>query len=81
MSHWKPVDTRPVVPGCAGGAMTHPDFGRSVNPISTMGDRLCPTSYYWHTQIFRLSDGPGHQRKRLLVSLFDRKKPPDTTIM
>ena len=26
---------RPVVPGCAGCAMAHPDFGRSVNPIST----------------------------------------------
>ena len=29
-----------------------PDFGRSVNPISTRGDRLCPP------QIFRPSDGP-----------------------
>ena len=26
---------RGVVPGGAGGAMAHPDFGRSVNPIST----------------------------------------------
>ena len=33
---------RPVVPGGAGGAMAPPDFGRSVNPISTMGGRLCP---------------------------------------
>ena len=33
---------RPVVPECAGCAMAHPDFGRSVNPISTRGDRLCP---------------------------------------
>ena len=49
---------RPVVPGCAGCAMAHPDFGRSVNPISTRGDRLCPPNYYWHTQIFRPSDGP-----------------------
>ena len=32
-----------VVPG---GAMAHPDFGRSVNPISTRGDRLCPPNYY-----------------------------------
>ena len=38
-------------PGC-------PDFGSSVNPISTRGDRLCPPNYYWHTQIFRPSDGP-----------------------
>ena len=29
--------SRPVVPGCAGCAMEHPDFGRSVNPISTRG--------------------------------------------
>ena len=28
---------RPVDPGCAGCAMAHPDFGRSVNPISTRG--------------------------------------------
>ena len=46
---------RPVVPG----PMVHPDFGRSVNPISTRGDRLCPLNYYWHTRIFRPSDSPG----------------------
>ena len=50
---------RPVVPGCAGCAMAHPDFGRSVNPISTRGDRLCPPNYYWHTRIFRPSKSPG----------------------
>ena len=38
--------SRPVVSGCAGCAMAHPDFGRSVNPISTRGDRLCPPNYY-----------------------------------
>ena len=38
----KDSNTRPVVPGCAGCAMAHPNFGRSVNPISTRGDRLCP---------------------------------------
>jgi hypothetical protein len=32
---------RPVVPGGAGGAMAPPIFGRSVNPISTKGGRLC----------------------------------------
>ena len=31
---------RGVVPGGAA-----PDFGRSVNPISTRGDRLCPPNY------------------------------------
>ena len=50
--------SRPVVPGCAGCAMAHPEFGKSVNPISTRGNRLCPPNYYWHTQIFRPSDGP-----------------------
>ena len=49
---------KPVVPGCAGCAMAHPDFDRSVGPISTKGDRLCPPNYYWHTQMFRPSDGP-----------------------
>jgi hypothetical protein len=36
--------SRGVVPGVAraGIAMAAPDFGRSVNPISTMGGRLCP---------------------------------------
>ena len=56
------LSIRPVVPGCAGCAMAHPDFGRSVNPISTSGDRLCPTNYYWHTRIFRPSDGPVYER-------------------
>ena len=35
---------RPVVPEGAGLAMAPPDFGRSVNPISTKGGRLCPPS-------------------------------------
>ena len=52
------VVCRPVVPRCAGCAMAHPDFGRSVNPISTRDHRLCPPNYYWHTEIFRPSDGP-----------------------
>ena len=49
---------RSVVPGGARGAMAYPDFGRSVNPISSRGDRLCPPNYYWHTQIFKPSDSP-----------------------
>ena len=52
---------RPVVPGCAGCAMAHPDFGRLFNTISTRGDRLCPHNYYWHPRIFRPSDGPAIQ--------------------
>ena len=47
--NWKktpqPLQFRPVVPGCAGCAIAHPDFGRSVNPISTRWDRLCPPNY------------------------------------
>ena len=46
------------VPGCAVCAMAHPDFVRSVHHISTRGNRLCPPNYYWHTRIFRPSDGP-----------------------
>ena len=38
--------------------VAHPDFGRSVNPISTRKDKLCPPNNYWHTRIFRPSDGP-----------------------
>ena len=48
LDKWKPYrprampvltafQTRGVVPGGAVGAMTPPDFGRSVNPISTRG--------------------------------------------
>ena len=49
--------SRPVVPGCA---VAHPDFGRSVNPISTGGTDYAhlitagtpgfsdlPTALYW----------------------------------
>ena len=50
--------SRVVVPGGAGGAMEPPDFGRLVSPISTRRDRLCPANYYWHSRIFRSSDGP-----------------------
>ena len=34
---------RGVVSGGAGGAMAHPDIGRSVNPISTRGGQIMPT--------------------------------------
>ena len=33
---------RPAVPGGAGDSIAPPDFGRSVNPISTKGGKLCP---------------------------------------
>ena len=46
---------RGVVRGSAGCAMAHPDFGRSVNPISTRGDRLCTPNYYWHQNYCELS--------------------------
>ena len=62
---------RPVDPGCA---MAHPDFGRSVNPISTRGDRLCPPNYYWHTRIFRPSDGPGAYLTPIYSRSSERKK-------
>ena len=41
------INVRPVVPGCAGCAIAHPDFGR-----------LGPPNYYRHTRIFEPSDGP-----------------------
>ena len=47
--------------------MAHPDFGRSVNPISIKGDRLCPPNNYWHTRIFRLSDGPEMENRIILA--------------
>ena len=45
-------------PGVPGVPWHTQIFGRSVNPISTMGNRLCPPIYYWHTRIFRPSNGP-----------------------
>ena len=62
----------PVVPGCAGCAMAHPDFGRSINPISTRRDKLCPPNYYRHTQIFRPSDGPATYLPSLAVSTLQK---------
>ena len=49
------VHSRGVVPGGAGGAMAPPDIGRSVNPISTKGGRLCPPN---DTGTPRFSDLP-----------------------
>ena len=46
---------RVVVPGGAGGAMAPPNFGRSVNPISTKGGRLCPP---YNTGTPEFSDPP-----------------------
>ena len=51
--------------GADGGAMAPPDFGRSVNPISTRGVRLYPPNYHWHPRIFRSSDGPEVMRNLL----------------
>ena len=36
--------TRGVVSGGAGGAMAPQDLGRSFNPISTRGDRVCSSN-------------------------------------
>ena len=38
------IHCRGVVPGGVGGVMALPDFGRSLNPISTSRGRLCPPS-------------------------------------
>ena len=42
MTHHHHTYYRGVVPGGTGGAMAPPDFGRSVNPISTKGGKSCP---------------------------------------
>jgi hypothetical protein len=49
---------RPVGAEGTGGAMAPPDFGRSVNPISTGGQIMSTTSLP-APQIFRPSYGPG----------------------
>ena len=55
------ISSRPVVPGGAGGAMAPPDFGRSVNPISTKGGRLFPPN---NTGTPGISDLPTAQHIR-----------------
>ena len=48
------LESRGFVPGGAQGAMAPPDFGWSVNPISTRGTEYAHLiTYYWHPQIFR----------------------------
>ena len=42
---------RDVEDGWTGWTISHPGFGRSVNPISTRGGRLCSPHYYLPTQI------------------------------
>ena len=44
------TNSRPVVPGCAGCAMAHPDFGRSEGAAGSGG----APHYYVPPQIFRL---------------------------
>ena len=46
----------------AEGALAPPVFGRTVNPISTRGSRLCPPQYYEPPRIFRPCDGPARQQ-------------------
>ena len=47
-----------VVPGSAGGGMAPPDFGRSVNPISTMETDYAHLITTGTPRFFRPSDGP-----------------------
>ena len=42
---------RGVGDGWAGWAIAHRGFGRSVNPVSTRGCRLCPPHYWLPTQL------------------------------
>ena len=42
MSTARIANRRPVDPEGVEGVMATTDFGRSVNPISTKGGRLCP---------------------------------------
>ena len=35
-----------------------PEFGRSVNPIETMGGRVCPSQYYQSPPRFKMLSTP-----------------------
>ena len=69
--YWKPAQLLSLKQACRPWVcrVCHgtPNFGRSVNPISIRGERLCPPNYYWHTRIFRLSDSPAQPLLRHLV--------------
>ena len=60
------MHNRGVVPGDAGGAMVPPDFGRSVNPISILGGRICPPN---NTGTPRFSDLPTALHNAVLTYL------------
>ena len=51
------------------GAMAPPDFGRSVNSISTNGDRLCPPNYYWHPPDFQTFRQPCYKPNMTLLTV------------
>ena len=53
-----PTPSRGVVPGGAWGAMAHPDFGRSVNPISTGGRDYAHIPYSREQKHVSISDTP-----------------------
>ena len=55
---WCAAASRGVVPGGAGGATALPDFGRSVNPISTRGTDYAHLITTGTPRFFRPYDGP-----------------------
>ena len=61
-----------VVPWCAGGALTPPDFGRSVNPISTGGGaRLCPPNITGTSGFLDLPTAPYLHNRMKLSEIFN----------
>ena len=46
----------PGVPGVPGQTQILAD---QLTLFQPGGDKLCPPNYYWHTRIFRPSEGPG----------------------
>ena len=62
--HWQPVGYVCTFQSCrnrrARGAIAHPNFGRSVNPISARGGQVMPTTFLPapRPRIFRPSYGP-----------------------
>ena len=55
-----------AVSGGAEWAFAHPDFGIQVNPIPTMGGRLCPSHYCLPTRIWNPNGISGVQNKLLI---------------
>ena len=51
-----------ISPVVAKWYMSYPNFGRSVNHISTKGGKLCTSNFNWYPRKIRSSYGPDYMK-------------------